>query len=155
TLSDGTWSLEQTLVPNDVEKHYISGFGQSVDIENGTIVATVWGGKGFPPFGIPSSDAAIYVFNKKDGQWTQTQKIVPPISDVEQPFGDVVKISGDNFLTTFHYALVDGLKTGSAYIYSRGSDGLWNLQQTLAPPPGTSCSSVGCFYGISAALDGD
>jgi hypothetical protein len=123
---NGSWVLQQRLSPSDgVPGSY---FGVSVAIGRDTLL--VEAPAYTPPFG--SATPATYVFERHNGVWSQTQKLV----------AGSVALDRD---TAVIGAPEDDSNRGAAYVFERHHD-RWLLQQKL---PG---SSSGAYFGGSVAL---
>ena len=103
--ADGTWSLEQTLVPLDAEEG--SWFGHSVALDTSDAV-----------IGTKTARSA-YIFHNSASGWTQDAKLVGSDTQVNDGFGSSVAIYG-----TF-------IIIGAPSNYDRGSVYVWELDMVF------------------------
>lgn len=109
---NGTWTQKTKLVSNDNESG--DEFGYSVSISGTTvIIGTRWDDD------MGSRSGSAYIFDKINGTWTQTAKLLANDGATSHQFGFSVSISGDK--------AVIGDNLGSAYIFEK-INGTW--QQT-------------------------
>jgi hypothetical protein len=132
-MPDQSVWLGQDFAKND---KVTSFFGSAVAIRGNTAL-------------VASLPKAVFVLNKKDGVWTQTQELTGS-GDYLQ-FGNSIALDGHTALIAEEYAEVDGnTKEGAAYIYTE-SDGTWSRAATLTPDDGQE----GDQFGFAVALHGD
>ncbi len=80
---------------------------------------------------------SVYVYERIDGEWIQIQKLSNSDQDDYDRFGWDVEIKGDFIIVGAYgedHDTDDGAtmsKAGSAYIFERGDDGLWDEVQKL------------------------
>ncbi len=132
TRTDGVWTEQQELVPDEGSLN--NWFGFSVSLSGDTaLVGSFYGDNGGPYPG------TAYVFTRNDGVWTRQQRLAPDAAE-RGNFGRTVSVSGDT--------AVVGDGGGSAYVFLR-ADGVWTQQQRL------SASDAGAGFGVSVSLSGD
>lgn len=140
TLENDQWVLQQRLAVNDVIRG--GGFGNSLDISGDTLVVGAYGDDevGF-------NIGKVYIFERANGIWTQSQKILPNPSAYF--FGMSVAVEGE--VLAIGSALDRGVvhNGGAVYIYRRQA-GPWSEVQKLVP----SDTSVWAGFGDSVALSG-
>jgi len=110
-------------------------------------------------------DGAVYVFNDRQGVWTQTQLLRDQNGAADDRFGRALALSGDgrtlavgspfndaSGLGVYPAVLsnADAMDTGAVYLYQREASG-WRLQAFSKPPQDLGVGN----YGKSVALDGD
>lgn len=113
---------------------------------------------GAPLHDLIAEDAgAVYIFERRSGEWVETAKLLPPYGEslgwfgrwlalqagrlvIGAPYEDVNPIVGDT-------PIVD---VGAAYVYEQ-VDGQWRRTATLLPEP----LLPGASFGWSVAVDGD
>ena len=112
TRSGTSWSQQANFVGTDTAAgHY---FGQSVQIENDTIVASA--------AQINSAAGAVYVFTRSGTSWSQQAKLTASDAAAYNEFGNATAIEGDTIVIGSHQSDNGGFYvdyTGSAYIYTR------------------------------------
>jgi hypothetical protein len=145
TRTAGTWSEQQKLLAGDGAES--DRFGTSVAVSGETsLVGAFWDDT------LAGSNAgSAYVFTRAGTAWSQQQKLQGADSAAGDQFGVAVSLASDtalvgaDFDTTFGGALA-----GSAYVFVR-TGGLWQQQQQLLAPDGTS----GDGFGYALAIAGD
>ena len=148
TREFGTWSRTAKLSASDGANG--DEFGFSVALDGETIA-----------IGAPRNDdnvvedpGAAYVFTKdSDGDWVQVGKLTASDRVSADRFGQSVALDDNNILVGAPGDDDNGSDSGSAYQFTRPSDGWTDLteQQKLTDPDGTA----GDQFGYSVALDGD
>ncbi|OUS42322.1 hypothetical protein BE221DRAFT_105298 [Ostreococcus tauri] len=147
--SDGTWTQQAKLTASDAGSS--DEFGSSVSVSGDTVVV-----------GVPNEDhnstsnynyGSAYVFTRaSDGTWTQQAKLTASDPGSGDQFGSSVSVSGDTVVVGARYDDVnDQGDSGSAYVFTRASDGTWTQEAKLtASDPGTSD-----HFGSSVSVSGD
>ena len=110
------------------------------------------------------SGTAIVFTRQDDGTWIEQAELVPTAGDfamdlaVRDEFGTAVALSHDGN-TALIGARKDNLPfadAGSAYVFTRESDGMWSLQQKLtAPLANRAGNASNGNFGRSVALSDD
>jgi len=135
---ENNWEEVQKLVPNDRAEE--DQFGLASAVQGDAIIVgaaqqdlDVNGGNPIPNAG------AAYIFERtNDGQWLQTQKLTAPSRQERMLFGWSVDVNADLAIvgapeepgTLNGQAVARG---GAAYIFRRGSDFIWRLEQKITP----------------------
>ncbi len=144
------WKPTATLIAEDSDG--ADEFGSAVDINGNTAIV----GAKFDedPDIDQDRDAtkvgSAYIFKKLDGNWTQTDKLIPWGEkrqwDTTAVFGESVSISGKNVIIG---AWQDNFEDneGAAYLY-RESDGEFEFEKKFPEEPGER-------FGFSVDIDGD
>lgn len=153
-LTTEGWIQTQKLVSKD--RQIGDGLGNSVAICGDNIIAGSWGGDydGMYANRMEAAGAA-YIFERKGGVWSQTQKIAAEDRSPYDEFGFSVGISGN-------YAIVGARRvtfkkgddaiddyTGNAYIFKRDTAGKWVQQMKINPDDRTKEDNLGNAVGIS------
>lgn len=136
--ADGSWSRQQKLRPSGDARNEF--FGSAVDIEGDTLVV------GAPKEG-EHAGGAVYVFERRDGTWSQAQSLTLS-ADIGE-LGDSLDLEGDRLLVGAPYVVTDGRGSGQAYLYTRSGD-TWSRQQIFEPFGDGETS----LFGSQVALDG-
>ncbi len=154
--NNGVWNEIKKLVASDTGAN--DHFGYSVAISGNYIII------GSP---IDAEDAAggntlnsagsAYIFEQDgNGNWNQTQKIVPSDRASADLFGTSVSISG-NYAIAGAYQEDENpaggntlSNAGSAYIFERDGNGVWNQKQKIVP----SDRAISDRFGISVSVCG-
>ncbi|MBB6680485.1 T9SS type A sorting domain-containing protein [Aequorivita sp. 609] len=137
-FQNNNWEFNTKLVASDLSGDAKLGMNPtSIDVQNETIIA-----------GAPGEDSwtgSVYVFNRINGNWSETQKIMSPTPMVNDAFGIGVSISGDYLLIG-----AQGVNNseGSAYLYIKNNDGVWEYDQTIT----ASDSSNDSYFGSSVSV---
>lgn len=141
--NDGNWMQQAKLTALDGEAG--DNFGGSVSISaNHAIVAA------------PRADSntgSAYIFEYKDGNWTQQAKLLAYEAKAEDWFGQSVSISGDCAIVgakLHDFAVRDG---GAAFIYYRNEGGTnhWGLNYGFSPDDTT----INDNFGYSVSISGE
>lgn len=118
--SGNTWNQTARLTPSDSQPDY--WFGAAVAVDGGTIAVGASG----PVLPNPPTTyaGAVYLYEKVQGQWAQTAKIVPSDPLPSNYFGYALALHGDTLVIgAFWYH--------KAYVFQRIS-GVWTQTQVLA-----------------------
>jgi len=141
----GNWSEVQRLIASDHSA--FNYFGQSVSISgNYAIVGSSQ----------INNTGAVYIF-KKDAtaNWTEVQKIIASDHNSYDTFGRSVSISGNYIVVSAQYEDEDASgehtmeNSGSAYIFKRNSNDVWNEVQKIVASDRSSYDQFGSSVDIS------
>jgi hypothetical protein len=144
SASDGEWSQQAKLIPDDGETG--SKFGSWAAIDGETVVLGAVGDR--DPNGGGAGSA--YVFSD-DVEWSQQAKLTPDDGNVGDRFGVTVAVNGQTAVigAPEDEEPNDG-GTGAAYVFSN-SNREWSQQAKLTADDGDS----GDRFGFSVAIDGE
>ncbi|MDF9744523.1 FG-GAP repeat protein [Natrinema salsiterrestre] len=145
TRSNGNWSQQTKLTPNDGDQDDI--FGSSVAIDGNTVLIGAQGNEN------PNGDSAgsAYVFIRSNGDWIQEEKLVADDGDSIDLFGYSVALDSETALIGAEGDEdPNGVRAGSAYVFTRSS-GNWSQQAKLSADDGDADDS----FGWAVALEGD
>jgi len=143
--SAGVWSLQQKLTASDGVSDDRFGWTVSLDGDTAVIGTESWDFFAPPP-------GAAYVFTRDTaGVWSEQQKLTAFDGEAGDHFGESLTLNGDTIVVGAYGDDDMGTDAGAAYIYTRDSAGLWNLQQKITASSGTSDD----WFGRSLDLDGD
>lgn len=146
--SAGEWLEQEQLVASD--GRFGDAFGSSVGLDGDTLIV-----------GTPQEDGqslafsrgAAYVYTRDPtGMWTEKQKLVASDWNANDWFGKSVAIDGDTLIVGAHRdgnVGPTGLPHGAAYIFVRGSNGVWMERQKLVPNDTTAGQTFGWAVDIS------
>jgi hypothetical protein len=139
---------QQQLTASDKTAGDAAQFGTSVAISGATALV---GAPGNDAAG--SSSGAAYVFTRDtEGQWIQSQKLIPSDGAAGALFGNSVALSDDTALVGARGDSGKGNFAGAVYVFARDTTtGQWNQVQKLTASDATS----GDLFGYSVALLGD
>lgn len=146
--SGSTWSQQAKLVGGDGIDEYGNNwdkdFGRAVAIseDGNTVLVGRYG------IGYDGRFGAVYVFTRTGETWTQQAKLIGNENVVED-FGCAVAISGNTAVVGAWQK--ESTNRGRAFVFTRDTDGVWSLQQTL---DGTE-SHNNRGFGWAVALSGD
>ena len=122
-------------------------FGWSVAVHGDTAVV---GASGNDDRGNDSGSA--YLFTRaSDGTWSQTAKLTASDGAEGDIFGWSVAVHGDTAVVGASGNDDRGNDSGSAYLFTRASDGTWSQTAKLTASDG----AAGDEFGYSVAVDGD
>lgn len=96
------------------------------------------------------AQGAVYVFDRIDGVWTQTQKLVADDGAAQDAFGNSIALRGDTAVIGTTAAVHGNRGQGAVYVFAR-ENGMWTQEQKLTADDG----KVDDKFGVSVALDGD
>lgn len=101
---------------------------------------------------------AAYIYERgADNKWTQVQKIVASDRSAGANFGWSVALSGNTIVVGATYERFDATgrneasNEGAAYVFERGSDGVWKQTQKLL----SSTREGYDYFGTSVGIDGN
>ena len=138
------WTLEATLIPNDLSPQ--DKFGDAVSIDGNTIVV-----------GAPTQDShgnnsgAAYVYRFDGSDWVQVQKLLPtPLMD-NQAFGGAISVQGQDLLIGAYGDSANGNASGVVYTYSNPDpeNFQWSLNGTIRPEDNDTSD----FFGIAIDIE--
>jgi hypothetical protein len=151
TRSGGTWRQTQKLTTSDGFDGSHFGFSVALDGDTALVGAETQPGEdGVKPLG----PAAVYVFTRSGGTWSQQQVLADGAGGVEAwtRYGYSVALDGDTAVVSESRRTVGGTaQQGALHVYTR-SAGVWSRQQLLVQSDGASNDMFG---GMSIALQGD
>ena len=96
------------------------------------------------------AQGAVYVFERIDGVWTQTQKLVADDGAAQDAFGNSIALRGDTAVIGTTAAVHGNRGQGAVYVFTR-ENGEWIQEQKLTADDG----KVDDKFGVSVAIDGD
>ena len=142
--SNGNWS-EQELDPLvNVENE---DFGKSVAVSGDTIAV------GSPEDDdVELSEGAVYLFNRDTtGVWSLQQKVTASDGGNNDNLGFSIGLDGDNLVASAYTDDDNGTDSGSAYLFTRDDNGVWNEQLKLVSSDGVDYDYFGFSVAISAS----
>jgi len=138
---ENVWTQQAKLTPLDASPRI--NFGASVHIDSDTVLV-----------GAPDCDhlntetGAVYVYkHEPENSWSTQVRLTPPEEAPDDYFGSSIHMSGD--LLIVGSPSDEGV--GSAYIFSRGSNGNWSQSSKLVP----SDRSPGARFGFNTSIYGE
>jgi hypothetical protein len=151
----GKWTQQQKIVANDRTQGDF--FGHSVSISgNYAIVGAHHEDHDLTGNGYRSAAGSAYIFENKNGVWTQIQKVIASDREESDQFGVVVSIDGDYAVVGAHQEdenvnSGDSMQNaGSAYVF-KNTSGTWaQLQKIVASDRGTEDK-----FGFAVSISGD
>ena len=144
--TDGEWSQQAKLIDDDGQQ--LDAFGDSVALAGDTALIGVPGETDVNG----TAAGAVYVFERTDGEWTETTVLFPGDGDSEDRFGNDLAVAGDT-------ALVgapgdedpNGDDAGSAYVFQRTDSG-WTERAKLAANDGDSEDNFGASVALADGI---
>ena len=112
-LIDGVWTETDKLTASDAVAD--AWFGASISISGDSLVV---GAQGDSEIGTASG--AAYVFERIDGTWTETAKLLASDGVDEDAFGSSVSVSGGTVLVGSRLDDDNGMNSGSLYVFEIG-----------------------------------
>ena len=147
----GVWSFIKKIVASD--RTVNDGFGSAVAMDGNYAVI----GAPFEGLGAVESAGAVYVFENRDGEITEVNKLLAPDREYLDEFGSQVAISGDWIIVGSPRDGEDEngentiLGAGSAYLYHRNGSDWAFTQKIVASDRGNEFD----FFGSTVAISGD
>ena len=139
--SDGTWSQAARLTASDGAAY--DWFGNSVSVSGDRIVVGAQHKD--------NSSGSAYVFERaSDGTWSQAARLTASDGAAYDWFGSRVSVSGDRIVVGAYYKDANGINSGSAYVFERGSDGTWSEVSKISG--GAAYYLLGTGVGISGSV---
>lgn len=144
---DGQWEQVQILYPSDSQDFH--GFSWEIALQGDRVF-----------IGAPQDEdvaiqaGAVYVFELKDGEWVERQKI-KPTSGISSFFGTTIGVDGDHLIigSPTDDTVADG--AGAAYVFEL-QNGQWQRVDQLLPPPVALPDSLEFdTFAREVALNGD
>jgi hypothetical protein len=139
----GIWAQQAKLVASD--RTFGDYFGYAVSVDGDT---TLIGANGDDDGG--SFSGSVYAFARSGGTWVQEAKVVASDGAANDQFGWSVSIDGETALIGASYDVVQGLQTGSAYVFMR-IGGVWIEQAKLV----ANDRALDDWFGHRVSIDGD
>ena len=142
------WVQQQKLMPSDGEAG--DRFGWAVAVDGNTIAI---GSREDNDNG--NGAGAVYIYEFDGNTWVERQKLLGAKGKTLNPslFGNAVALDGDRMLVGAPYDDTISADNGAAYTYRR-QDGVWTLEQLVAPNKG-GIPLIFSLYGWSVALEGE
>lgn len=135
---DGTWSLQDRLVPDETSG--LNGYGSAIDLDGERVVV------GAASAHLDGKRAgAAFVFANQDGTWSQEARLDPGGLGSWDRFGRTVTLESQPTGAT---AVVTSGGEHAVRVFETGPVGGWNLAQTLVP------SNAG-YAARDTEIDGD
>jgi uncharacterized repeat protein (TIGR01451 family) len=138
--SGGSWSLEQRLVTATPTATF--SFGTAVALQADTAIV----GSPRDSAGLFEAGAA-HVFVRAGGVWSEQQKLIASVPEVQAGLGRAVAVSGDVVVAG---APLRDVNSGSVFVF-RDTGPTWDEEARL-DPPGTARSDA---FGSAVALEED
>jgi hypothetical protein len=139
----------------DYRKSY--SFGQAIALHGDTaVVGADWEPCNDGAVDAPTACGAVYIFNRVEGAWTETQKLVASDSVQGDGFGHALALSAESLLVNASGAVDDTINSdGKVYAYSL-SNGVWGNEQQLGLGQWErSRDQVNSNFGEAMAISGD
>lgn len=140
---EGTWFEAAKLLASDGQEE--DHLGEALSIDGDTLVA---GATGVDDLG--SAAGAAYVFERFDGVWTETAKLLASDGQSGDAFGDQVAVEGDVLAIGAPGKSDLGPVSGAAYVFQRNASGAWEQTAKLLSPDGRGYDEFGYV-----SVDGD
>ena len=141
--ADGAWVEEAELFADDGEA--AAWFGRWAAIDGDVAVV---GAPLADAFGRDDDSGAAYIFQRRDGAWEQTQRLVADVPVGGEQFGWNVAIDGDVIVVSASNETNGGGQ--GVYVFRRAGDE-WALEAKLAP----SEEGDDYFFGQDLDISGD
>ncbi|QDV50075.1 Calx-beta domain-containing protein [Gimesia fumaroli] len=140
TRTGTTWSFQQELTASDAVTDDF--FGQVVAIEGDTIVVGSLRNNAYT--------GAAYVFQRSNGVWSETTKLIPSDATTGQQFGSSIDIEGATIVIGSYRDSETFGQSGAVYIF-RQFAGNWTETQKLK----ASTPTLNALFGTSLSIEGE
>ncbi len=121
-------------------------FGSSVAFDGTTIIVGADGN-----FDNGPATGAAYIFTKGEVEWDQQAKLTATDAAESDGFGASIAISGNTAIVGASRNDAAGVDSGSAYVFTQGSDGVWRQRDKLRAPDAAADDN----FGYSVAFNGE
>ncbi len=139
--AEDTWDFSTKIIASDVSEEAKLGMNHTtLDADGETIACGAPGDNGWA--------GSVYIFERVNDGWIETQKIMNPDPLANDTFGIAVALSGDIMVVG---ANETNNTRGSAYVYTRNTDGVWMLEQQITATDGMPQD----FFGTSVSIDNE
>jgi phage gpG-like protein len=138
--SNGNWTQQAKIEASDKASGDNFGLGVAISGDGNTVI--VGAPREDPGDPAVTNAGSAYIFTHANGNWTQQAKINGSGNVYIGSFGARVAISGDG-----NTAIVGAPVKGSAYIFTRDSNGNWTQKEQF--------QESGVNFGDSVAISGD
>lgn len=143
TLGTDGWVQMQDFTETD--PGFDPEFGVSVALHGTTAMVGAQQAK----IGDNDGQGAVYVFEKSDGVWVETQKLVSSDGQPNDLFGDAIAFSGNTALIGAYGATInDNFAQGAVYVFTYAG-GAWTQAQKIALDDGQMNDNFGYSIGLS------
>ncbi len=140
TRSNGNWSFQQELnVEETSESHF---FGDVVKIEGDTIVVGARATENYT--------GSAYVFQRTDGVWTETAKLLADDPAENANFGGAIDIENSTIVIGARFDSESSTRSGAVYIFEEQA-GSWTQTQKIKDDSPTYLGT----FGTAVSLSGD
>lgn len=142
-----TWEEQAKLTASDAEIY--NSFGASVAISGDVaIVSSLYD---YYHYLYETDSGAAYIFLRIGDTWEESKKLTPSDGAVGKSFGKSVALSGDVAIVGSPYDNDAGDYSGSAYVFVRNNEDIWEEKEKLIP----NDADEGDEFGSSVAISGD
>ncbi|QLG63310.1 hypothetical protein [Halorarum salinum] len=117
---DGEWNRDTNVRPDIVTRDVAFGVAASLSGDTAVIGA---------PYDTPTFSGSVYVYRRRNGEWTRETKLVPDDVRAGGRFGQSVAVSGN---TAVIEARGYAGELGAVYVFSR-QGGQWSREAKLGP----------------------
>ncbi len=130
-----------------VDRATLESFGGSLATSGATAVV----GAPFDSARVENSGSARVFVRAANGAWSLQSRLSASDGSAGDDFGVSVAISGDTAVIGADFDAVEGIDSGSAYVFVRDASGAWSQQVKLRPPHGLPHG----LFGFSVATSGE
>lgn len=141
--ANGIWTQTTKLTPSDIAYHDFFGRFVSISGDDAIVGVDYDDDNG-------SDSGSAYIFEKINGIWIQTGKLLASNGEHGDSFGGSVSISGDTAVIGAVQNDDYGYCAGSAYVFEK-VNGTWTQTKQLNP----SDEVAGDYFGYSVSISGD
>lgn len=96
---------------------------------------------------------AVYLFKREvKGVWTQVAKIVAPDGQPGDQFGHRIALDGDRIVIGAYKNKVNGIESGSVYVFKSQMPGYWVQEAKISPSDGADGDGFGFRVAFSGSV---
>ena len=145
--SNGGWSQTKKLTADDGEAG--DSFGYSVAVNGNTAVVGAYQDDREDDTAIDSGSAYVFTWDSDNNAWDDGEKLTADDGDALDYFGYSVAVDVDTVVVGAYGDDDNGSASGSAYVFTRDSNGKWIQTKKLTDEDG----EAGDWFGYSVAVD--
>lgn len=146
TRSGTNWTRQAKLVANDGAAGDYFGWSTALEGETALLGAVT------DDTAAGQDAGSAHAFTRSGTNWNWQAKLAASVGATNGHFGNAIALDGDTALVGSYGDTVDGkIGAGSAFLFSRGTNGSWSQMSKLYAPDAMADDA----FGKSVALDGD
>jgi hypothetical protein len=124
--NEGLWSIHQKILPDDPRAG--DEFGKAVGLSGDQIAVGC-----FLDDDLATNAGSVYIFSLNEGNPVFIQEFSPIDAKAYDQFGNYLSIKNDRMIVGVPEKKDKGEKSGCAYVFKQGQDGIWEQESKLLP----------------------